>query len=105
MKEFAITYQGSIAEQTPIDIFFKCWALVLPVTSVLIFPSIQGTTPAYMMAFLSIPLILFAATVAEIRSYFFALFFIILGYITLSSASQFFLSVGPPMDLSAVPLV
>src|SRR5699024_4419220 len=81
------------------------WAVVLPVTSVLIFPSIQGTTPAYMMAFLSIPLILFAATAGEIRSYFFALFFIILGYITLSSASQFFLSVGPPMDLSAVPLV
>ncbi|HLR33099.1 MAG TPA: hypothetical protein VK074_11450, partial [Fodinibius sp.] len=105
MKEFAITYQGSIAEQTPIDIFFKCWALVLPVTSVLIFPSVQGTTPAYMMAFLSIPLILLTARFREIKQYVYVALLIMVGYITLNLCSQFFLAVYGNMDLTTLPLV
>ncbi len=36
------------------EMFFAIWCLVMPVTSVLLVPSIQGTVPAYMMAFASI---------------------------------------------------
>jgi len=34
------------------------WCLVMPVTSFLVFPSVQGTTPAYIMAFLSIAFVI-----------------------------------------------
>ena len=34
------------------------WCLVMPVTSFLIVPSIQGTIPAYLMAFASVVLVL-----------------------------------------------
>ncbi|MFH0341401.1 MAG: hypothetical protein ACHBNF_04575 [Chromatiales bacterium] len=36
------------------DIYFAAWAFVLPVTSVLLFPSIQGTTPGYLFALAAI---------------------------------------------------
>lgn len=39
---------------TKIDMYFSLWALFLPISSVLVFPSIQGTTPAYLLAFLSV---------------------------------------------------
>lgn len=41
-----------------VDKYFFLWALVMPVTSVLVVPSIQGTTPGYLMCFLSLPLVL-----------------------------------------------
>jgi hypothetical protein len=34
--------------------FIALWCLVMPVTSLLVVPSIQGTTPAYILAFLSL---------------------------------------------------
>jgi hypothetical protein len=40
------------------DKYFMLWALVMPITSVLVVPSIQGTTAAYLMCFLSLPLVL-----------------------------------------------
>lgn len=36
------------------DIYFAAWAIVLPITSVLVFPSIQGTTPASLLALAAI---------------------------------------------------
>jgi len=105
MKDILHSYFRAAQGRQIINIYFKCWALVLPVTSFLVFPSIQGTTPAYLMAFLSVPLILFAAPIPEVRNYFWVLFLICLGYITLSAVSQFIISVGPPIDLSSLPLV
>lgn len=105
MKDIVLTYQWPVSGRTLIDIYFKCWALVLPVTSVLLFPSIQGTTPAYMMAFLSVPLALYAASVKELKQYFLAILLIGLGYFTLSVTSQFILSVIGDMNLSTLPLV
>lgn len=105
MKDFILTYQQTIAGRSLIDTFFKVWALVLPVTSVLIFPAIQGTTPAYMMAFLSIPLMLYAARIKEIKQYLFVALIIAIGYITLNVTSQFILSLYGNMDLSSLPLV
>src|SRR5471030_2345975 len=40
------------------DKYFMLWALVMPITSVLVVPSIQGTTAAYLMRFLWLPLVL-----------------------------------------------
>lgn len=105
MKDFILTYQDALAGRSLIDNFFRCWALVLPITSVLIFPAIQGTTPAYMMAFLSVPLIFFAARIKEVKQYLMLAFFIVVGYITLNLCSQFFLSLYGDMDLSSLPLV
>lgn len=105
MNDIARKYRHVQAGRSLIDTFFKYWALVLPVTSVLIVPSIQGTTPAYMMAFLSIPVMLFAARTTEIRQYLYVAFLIGVGYITLNLFSQFILSLYGNMDLSSLPLV
>ncbi len=40
-----------------LDIYFAFLSLVLPITSFLLIPSIQGTTPAYILALLAIPLV------------------------------------------------
>lgn len=37
--------------------YFKIWSIFIPITSVVIFPSIKGTLPSYILAFLS-PLLL-----------------------------------------------
>jgi hypothetical protein len=105
MKDAVVTYQKAVAGRKIIDLFFKCWAVILPITSVLILPSVQGTTPAYIMAFLSIPLILFAAPIDEIKQYFFTILLLAGAYLTLSTASQFILSIVGNMDLSTLPLV
>ncbi|SHE43287.1 hypothetical protein SAMN05443144_101283 [Fodinibius roseus] len=105
MNDFVAKYRHALAGRTFIDRFFKCWALVLPVTSVLVFPSIQGTTPAYIMAFLTVPLMLYAARTKEIKQYLTIAFLIAVGYITLNVCSQFFLSLYGDMDLSSLPLV
>lgn len=39
--------------------YFKIWSIFIPITSVVIFPSIKGTLPSYILAFLS-PLLLAA---------------------------------------------
>ncbi|WP_248322959.1 hypothetical protein [Caballeronia sp. Sq4a] len=43
---------------TLIDKYYRIWAFAMPVTSFLVFPSIQGTTIGYLMCFLSVPLVL-----------------------------------------------
>lgn len=40
------------------EAFIAIWCLVMPVTSLLVVPSIQGTTPAYILAFLSLIFVL-----------------------------------------------
>jgi hypothetical protein len=40
------------------EVFVAIWCLVMPVTSLLVIPSVQGTTPAYIFAFLSVFLVL-----------------------------------------------
>lgn len=105
MLDKAITYRNEFPGRAFIDGYFKCWALVLPITSVVVIPAIQGTTPAYILAFLSVPVMLIAARIKEIQHYFKIFFFLALGYITLNLASQFFLSLYGGLDLSSLPLV
>ncbi|WXK33591.1 hypothetical protein IHE32_07770 [Mycetohabitans rhizoxinica] len=37
-----------------VDRYYLVWAFFVPITSVLVFPSVQGTTPGYLMCFLSL---------------------------------------------------
>ncbi|WCM22604.1 polysaccharide biosynthesis tyrosine autokinase [Paraburkholderia bryophila] len=43
---------------TLIDRYYKVWAFFVPITSVLVFPGIQGTTAGYLMCFLSLGVVL-----------------------------------------------
>lgn len=46
-----------VVVRTPrIDLFLALWLLVLPVSSIILIPSQKGTTPAYILSFLSIPI-------------------------------------------------
>jgi hypothetical protein len=67
------------------------WCLLMPVTSVLVVPSIQGTVPAYMMAFASVGLAFFRVDpygAAQKQKYFTALARILLVWTLLVCGSQ-----------------
>jgi hypothetical protein len=51
------------------DKFYLVWAFAMPITSYVLFPSIQGTTIGYMMCFLSLPLVMLCGG-ADRRRYF-----------------------------------
>ncbi len=106
MRHQALIYYPEVVLGRPfIDGYFKLWALVLPVTSVLVFPSVQGSTPAYIMAFLSVPVMLVSAQIKDIKHYITIALLIAAGFITLNLISQFILSVYGTIDLQALPLV
>lgn len=106
MRREALTYYPATIPGRPfINGYFKIWALILPVTSVLVFPSVQGTTPAYIMAFLSLPVMLISAQIKDIKNYFTIALLMAVGYVTLNLISQFILSVYGTIDLQTLPLV
>lgn len=105
MNNNVLTYPTKALEQSFIDGYFKFWALVLPVASVVVIPAVQGTTPAYILAFLSLPVLLIAARIKQAQQYLTILFFFAIGFVTLNLASQFFLSLYGGLDLSTLPLV
>ncbi|MDA1756563.1 hypothetical protein PDK30_16750 [Bacillus cereus] len=41
-------------KSTILDKYFRIWALVIPITSILVFPGIQGSIPGYILSFLLI---------------------------------------------------
>lgn len=49
------------------DLYFFVWVFAMPVTSVLMIPSIQGTTLGYLMCFLSLPVALACAGASRRR--------------------------------------
>lgn len=49
------------------DLYYYIWAFTMPVMSVLILPSVQGTTPGYLMCFLSLPVALACAGASRRR--------------------------------------
>jgi hypothetical protein len=89
---------------TRLDCFFALWALVLPITSLLIFPSIQGTTLAYLLAFSSLPFaVLFFPGRAGRLVKWLAIFLAI--FVSLNILSQFSLQSFPQLDISGLRLV
>jgi len=72
-------------------VFMALWCLLMPVTSFLIIPSIQGTLPAYMMAFASVGLAFFRNDphgATQKQRYFMALALIFLVWMLLLCGSQ-----------------
>ena len=89
---------------TKIDLFFMVWALVLPVTSVLVWPTVQGTLPAYLLAVCSAPLalILNPQKSASLQKW---LMVMICLFVALTTLSQLSLLAFPGVDLSDLRLV
>lgn len=86
----------STSSMSIIDIYFVFWAFVLPISSVLVFPSIQGTTPAYLFALLVVPLSIFLAHLVKGKIYIKGLVTFIFIFITLNTISQFGLALSRP---------
>jgi len=88
-----------------VDKYYFLWALVMPVTSVLVVPSIQGTTPGYLLCFLSLPLVLLYGGAGRGR-YSSFLFAAILVWIMLFLLAQLAdVTVATEPDLAKVELV
>lgn len=88
----------------PIDPFFKLWAVVMPVSSFSLLPSIQGTTPAYMLALLSIPLVLLLKG-EGISDYIKDNIKIFWGLILIVMLSQLCLMISSDVNFLNVPLI
>lgn len=71
-----------------LDIYFAFLSLVLPITSFLLIPSIQGTTPAYILALLAIPLVTLIKSIGR-KKYIKDISIIISLFVLLNTISQF----------------
>ncbi|WP_117017283.1 hypothetical protein [Aeribacillus pallidus] len=89
-----------------IDKYFSIWALFLPITSVLLIPSVQGTTPGYLMAFLSLIFVPFLTKHKSKGTQFYYFFFLIIFiYVFVLLCSQLALSFSKTLDFSNVILI
>lgn len=72
------------------DIYFAAWAIVLPITSVVLLPSIQGTTPGYLFALAAIspPVSLFIIPREKILPFFYDLALASFWFVTLTALAQ-----------------
>jgi hypothetical protein len=90
------------------DIYMRIWCVVMPVTGTVLIPSVQGTIPAYLMAFASLGLVLLRLRHGEIPnavvSYFKALGGVLLLWLFLMVASQLNLIISGRSDFMGVNL-
>jgi hypothetical protein len=79
--------------QRLLEPYFLAWAAVLPVMSLLVFPAVQGTTPAYLFALGSVGWLLFIRRETA-ASYVRSLMFFVATWaaLTLGSQAALFLS-------------
>lgn len=91
----------------PVDRYFAAWGLTLPVASVLVFPFLQGTTPAYLLAlFLLLPPVSFLLMGLDDGARFYrALFYLVLGFAAYTVLAQLALDAAKLRHLSTIPLV
>ncbi|WP_338788818.1 hypothetical protein [Metabacillus sp. FJAT-53654] len=68
------------------DRYFLIWALFIPITSILLIPSVQGSLPSYGLAFLSFVLVL--AMIKNKKRYFYDLFIISFIFFLVTLTSQ-----------------
>ena len=89
------------------DAYFRLWALFLPPTSFLVFPQIQGTTPAYLFALLLIiPLANYLILPQKIALQFFRdLFLLTAIFICLNLIAQLALLFFNPPSFGALPFI
>lgn len=90
-----------------VDRYFALWGIVLPVSSILALPFLQGTTPAYLLAlFLVLPPVTFLLMGLEDGGrYYRSLLFLALVFAGLTAAAQFALAGSGLRHLSSIPLV
>jgi hypothetical protein len=90
------------------DIYMRIWCVFMPVTGTVLIPSVQGTTPAYMMAFGSLIFVLLRLRNGDapkaVVSYFKALGGIVLLWLFLMAASQLWLMLTGRVDFKGVNL-
>jgi len=72
------------------DIYFAVWAIVLPITSIVLLPSIQGTTPAYLFALAAItpPVSLLVIPKEKILPFYYDLALASFGFVALNALAQ-----------------
>lgn len=72
------------------DLYFAAWALVLPMTSILLLPSVQGTTPAYLfaLAILFPAISMFVLPREKIFPFYYRLATLLLVFLILNSFAQ-----------------
>jgi hypothetical protein len=87
-----------------IDGYFNCWAIVLPITTFLVFPSVQGTTPAYLFALTSI-FVVIAVSRHKGQQYLRDLLVFFTIFVAINSSSQLFLSINQINDFGDLILV
>lgn len=90
------------------DIYIRIWCLVMPITGTVLIPSIQGTIPAYMMAFASLIFVALRLHNGEapkaVVSYLKALGAVVLLWLFLMAASQLWLMASGRTDFMGVNL-
>lgn len=90
-----------------INKYFSIWALFIPISSFLLIPSVQGTTPGYIFAFLSIIIVFFAGA-RKINSFLLFMSDIIkflFVFVLLNAISQLILAFSTPADFSKLILI
>jgi hypothetical protein len=81
------------------DLYLRLWALALPITSVLLVPSIQGTTPGYVLTLLLLLPWVGAVVLREQASRFYAdLALLLLFIVSFTAAGQLALAITDPLD-------
>ena len=72
------------------DIYFAAWAIVLPITSVVLLPTMQGTTPGYLFALAAIspPVSLLIIPREKILPFFYDLALASFWFVTLTALAQ-----------------
>lgn len=91
----------------PVDRYFAAWGLVLPISSILVLPFLQGTTPAYLLAlFLILPPISFLLMGLDAASRFYrTLLYLVLAFLAYTAVAQLALDAVDLWHLSSIPLV
>lgn len=87
--------------------YFACWALVIPISSILVIPGIQGTTPAYLMALLAaVPMTAVWLLSPQTASTFYRhLAILVCVYVVWQLLAQLTLSVTDPRSFGAITLI
>ncbi|MCY1103144.1 hypothetical protein CHH78_09815 [Shouchella clausii] len=90
-----------------LDRYFYVWALFLPIASFLVFPAIQGTTPANLLSFFSIAWILIVVRKKELITKYIVKMAIVIGcFMFLNILSQLGLAlIRPGLNLDLLVLV
>lgn len=97
---------GFVHQEKGIDKYFFLWAMVLPITSVLVIPSIQGTTLAFMLAFMSLALVPFIAKYkVRVNKFYYTFIGILLVFVFINLSSQLSLSFSGFDNFSNVILI